>query len=113
MKKIICAALAASAFLCAFNAAQAEDAQMRVKLADINMATEAGAKVALARIEFSAANFCEQSAGRETLERTSATNRCIAQMTLKSVKQLNAPMVTALLQGAAVTEKPSQLAMAR
>lgn len=112
MKKIMFAALAASAFL-SFNAAQAEDAQMRVKLADINMSTEAGAKAALSRIQFSAANFCEQSAGRESLERAKVTDRCVAQMTLKSVKQLNAPMVTALLQGAGVTDKPAQLAMAQ
>jgi UrcA family protein len=111
MKKIICAALTASTLLCA--AAHAEDAQMRVKLADINMATAAGARTALARIQFSAANFCEQSAGRETLERATVTDRCVAQMTLKSVRQLNAPMVTALLQGAAATDKPSQLAMAQ
>ena len=110
MKKIICAALVASTFACAFSAAQAEDAQMRVKLADINIATAAGARTALARIQFSAANFCEQSSGRESLERTSVTDRCVAQMTLKSVKQLNAPMVTALLQGAAVTDKPTQFA---
>lgn len=107
MKKIIFAALAASAFLGAFNAAQAEEGQMRVKLADINMSTEAGAKAALARIEFSAANFCEQTSGRESLERMYVKSRCVTAMTRKGVKQLNAPMVSALLDGGA---KPSQLA---
>src|ERR1700740_2184528 len=95
VKKIMFAALTASAFLCAISAAQAEDAQMRVKLADVNVATDAGAKTALTRIEYSAANFCEQSFGRESLERQAVKNHCVAEMTRKSVRQLNAPMVTA------------------
>jgi UrcA family protein len=112
MKKIMFAALTASAFLCAMNAAQAEDGQMRVKMADLNVATAAGAKVALARIDFSAANFCEQTSGRESLERLYVKKRCVTEMTRKSVNQLNAPMVTALLDQR-TGEKPSQLAMAR
>jgi UrcA family protein len=113
MKKIMFAALTVSAFLCTINAAQAEDAQMRVKLADINVASDAGAKTALTRIQFSAANFCEQSSGRESLERQSLKNHCVAEMTRKSVQQLNAPMVTALLGGRTLAEKPAQIAMAR
>jgi UrcA family protein len=113
MKQFMCAALAASAFLCTVAAAQAEDAQMRVKLADLNMATEAGAKTALARIEFSAANFCEKGMGRETLDRASVTDRCVAEMTTKSVRQLHAPLVTALLKARVGADKPSRLAMAQ
>jgi len=85
---------------------------MRVKLAGLNIASDAGAKTALARIEFSAANFCEQTSGRVSLERRSVETRCIAEMTRKGVKQLNVPSVTALLDDRAV-EKPSQIAMAR
>lgn len=107
MKKIAFSALVASTFLAAITTAQAEDGQMRVKLAGIDIATEAGAKTALARIRFSAANFCEQTAGRAPLERASAEDRCVAAMTQKSVQQLNAPMVTALL---GVGAKPAQLA---
>lgn len=112
MKKFIYAAVAASAFLCAVQAAQAEEAQMRVKLADVNLATQAGAQTALARIQFSVADFCEKSMGRETLERAAVTDRCVAEMTAKSVRQLNAPLVTALLKGPATEQRP-QLAMAR
>ena len=112
MKKIVFAALAASALLCATSGAQAQDSQMRVKLAGLNMASDAGAKTALARIESSAANFCEQTPGRVSLERRSVEERCVAEMTRKSVKQLNAPTVTALLDDHAA-EKPSQIAMAR
>lgn len=113
VKKIMFAAFTASAFLCAIGAAQAEDGQMRVKLADLNVATDAGAHVALARIQFSAANFCEQNAGRESLERQMVKNHCVAEMTRKSVKQLNAPTVTALLGGRAAGEASAQVAMAR
>ena len=107
MKKFAIAALAASTFLGVFSAAHAEDGQMRVNLAGVNTTTEAGAKTALARIRFSAANFCEQTGGRAPLERVSAEDRCAAAMTRKSVQQLNAPMVSALLDGGS---KPSQLA---
>jgi len=112
MRKIVFAALAASAFLGAVNAAQAEEGQMRVKLADVNVASQAGAKTALARIRFSAAAFCEQNSGRESLEREQVKARCVARMTGKSVKQLNAPMVTALLDDRSNGEKPAQVAMA-
>jgi len=113
MKTFIYVAVATSAFLCAVQAAQAEEAQMRVKLADVNMATQAGAQTALARIQFSAANFCEKSMGRESLERAAVTDRCVAEMTAKSVRQLNAPLVTALLDAPVAVEKRAQLAMAR
>lgn len=103
-------ALAASAFLGSIGVAQAEDAQMRVALAGVNLASDTGAKTALTRIEFSAANFCEQSSGRESLERQAVKDHCVAEMTRKSVKQLNAPMVTALLGGGASVEKPAQVA---
>lgn len=106
MKKIMFAAFTASVFFCAMNV-QAEESQMRVKLADLNVATDAGARVALARIQFSAANFCEQTSGRDSIERIYVKNRCVAEMTRKSVRQLNAPVVTAL------AEKPTQVAMAR
>jgi UrcA family protein len=113
MKNIICAALAASIMLCAFQAAQAQEAQMRVKLAGVNLATDAGARTALARIAFSAANFCEKSTGRQTLERATVTDRCVAEMTAKSVRQLNAPLVTALLESGGKTAQPAQYAMAQ
>lgn len=102
-RAILCAALAASAFMGAMTAAQAEDGQMRVKLGDVNLATADGAKVALARIQSQAANFCEVSSGREPLDRVAAANHCVTIMTRKSVAQLNAPLVTALLPAAAVT----------
>lgn len=77
--------------------AQAEDAQMRVPLGDVNLNTEAGAKSALARIESRADDFCDANSGRQPLERAQASNRCVAAMTRKGVTKLDAPLVTALL----------------
>src|SRR2546425_86430 len=96
-RAILCAALAASAFMGAMTAARAEDGQMRVKLGDLNLTTADGAKVALARIQSQADTFCEVSSGRQSLERTSLIERCVTDMTHKSIAQLNAPLVTALL----------------
>jgi len=84
--------------LCAAGSAQAEDAMMRVNLADLNLATEAGAKTALARIRRSTANFCELTTGRVSLQRSSAVDRCVADMMHESIRQLNKPLVTALLE---------------
>lgn len=109
-RAILCAVLGASVFLGAASAAWAEDGQMRVALGDLNTGTSDGAKAALARIEFSAGSFCDADAGRQSLERTTAVNRCVANMTRKSVTQLDAPMVTALLNGRAAPEKTVALA---
>lgn len=112
-RAILCAALGASVFMGAATAAWAEDGQMRVALGDLNMSTPEGAKVALARIEFRAGDFCDAGAGRQPLERTAAVNRCVADMTRKSVTQLNAPMVTTLLNGAAPGRPASTVALAQ
>jgi UrcA family protein len=83
---------------------------MSVKLAGLDLATNAGAKSALARIQVSAANFCEATEGRDSLDRLYVKKHCVAAITLKGVKQLNAPMVTALLDGRGAGEKPAQVA---
>lgn len=98
-RAILCAALGASVLMGAATAAWAEDGQMRVSLGDLNTSTTEGAKAALARIEFSAGAFCDANAGRQSLERTAVVNHCMTTMTRKSVAQLDAPMVTALLDG--------------
>lgn len=96
-RAIVCAALAATALMGAMTAARAEDGQMRVKVGDLNLATEDGAKLALYRIEASAGAFCDVPAGREEMERASVERRCVADMTRKGVDGLHAPMVTAAL----------------
>lgn len=97
-RTLLCAALAASAILGATSSAQAEDGQIRVRVGDLNLASADGAEDALDRIENKAEVFCEANAGRLTLERAAASDQCVADLTRKSVSQLNAPMVTALYQ---------------
>jgi UrcA family protein len=109
-RAILCAALCASFTMSMMTAARAEDGQMRVKLADLNLATDAGAKTALARIRWNAASFCDAGAGRQSLERSGAVDRCVGTMTRKSVAQLNAPLVTALLGGREPQAQPMALA---
>lgn len=112
MTRFICAALATAAIFSGVTAASAEDAQMHVKVTDINLTTDAGAKSALARIRFSAAQFCERDAGRQSLERTALVERCVAEMTRKGVDGLNAPLVTALLRREAPARAQTQVASA-
>lgn len=112
-RAILCAALAASAFMGATTAAQAEDGQMHVKLAGLDLATADGARAALARIQSGADAFCEVSSGRQALERAAVIDRCVTQMTRKSVDQLNAPLVTALFDGHGAGQPATTVALAQ
>lgn len=98
-RAVLCAALGASVFMGAATVARAEDGTMRVKLADLNLSTQAGARTALARIRWNAGIFCEASPGLKALERSAPVDRCVSDMTRKGVSQLNAPLVAALLNG--------------
>ena len=83
------AALALSGF-----AAHAEEAAMRVRIGDLNVHEEPGARAALRRIKFAADNFCGAISG--PLSVTRASKECRKEMTDKAVAKLDAPMVTAL-----------------
>jgi len=98
-RTMLCAAFATSALLGAMTTvAHAEDGQIRVRVGDLNLASTGGAEDALDRIEHKVEVFCEASGGRLTLERAAASDHCVADLTRKSVRQLNAPMVTALYE---------------
>jgi UrcA family protein len=73
--------------------AHAETAQMRVRLGDLDLKTEAGAQRALLRIKLAARDFCEVPL---EIMRTPAYDRCRRDLVARAVKQLDAPMVTAL-----------------
>jgi UrcA family protein len=96
----------------ATSAAWAEDGQIRVNLAGVDLQTHAGAQVALARIRYQAAQFCEADAGRTTLDRTMASNRCVGVMTERAVNQLGAAQVTALYGARPVMAATRVLALA-
>lgn len=98
-RTMLCAAFAASAFLGAMTTvAHAEDGEIRVRVGDLDLASSDGAEDALERIENKVEVFCEASGGRLTLQRAAASEQCVADLTRRSVRQLDAPMVTALYE---------------
>lgn len=90
------AALALSGF-----AAHAEEATMRVRVGDLNVHEEPGARAALRRIKYAVNNFCGPINGYP-LGITRASKECRKDMTDKAVAKLDAPMVTALYAPATV-----------
>ena len=99
MRRTILCVATASAFLGAMTAARAEEAQMRVKITDLNLATVEGAKTALIRIKAGARTFCGADVALQPLDRVAEQTRCVVEMTRRGVDTLHAPLVTALLMG--------------
>lgn len=85
--------VAVIAFVASAASAQAETAQMRVKVGDLDLNTKAGAQRALMRIKFAARDFC---AIPDELPLTPGYERCRRALVAMAVEQLDAPMVTAL-----------------
>ena len=106
-RAMLCAMVGVSILMGATTVARSEDASMRVKLAGLNLTTQAGAQTALARIRWSAGVFCDASPGLKALERSAPVDRCVSEMTRKGVSQLNSPLVTALLEGRPANVSPS------
>jgi UrcA family protein len=92
----MCAALTASTLLGATAVARAEDAQMRVNMAGLDLGTGPGATAVLARIRYQAAKFCGSAEGRMGLDRTLLADQCRATMVRRAVEQLGSARVTAL-----------------
>lgn len=96
MKRVLMMAGAALAFGAAFPAqAQPQQDRMIVRLTGLQLDGDGGAQIALKRIENAAATFCPAPAQR-FFDRDNA--QCRAEMTVRAVDQLNAPLVTALYQ---------------
>src|SRR5436190_5643385 len=97
MQRFVFAAVAAVALFA--SPAMAEDrapVRMHVHLKGIDLTTQAGAEVALARINSAARTTC-------TIDDTSRRTRqidetCAREMTARAVASLNSPQVLALLQ---------------
>lgn len=85
----------ATATLLAASVAQAKDDLMIVRLNDLNVAAEPGARIALNRIRRTSAQFCGEGETRD-LRRMQEQKACVATMTRKAVETLNAPRVTQL-----------------
>jgi UrcA family protein len=105
MRCMILCALAASAILGVASPALARpksmagDSQMRVSVAGLNLRSEAGARMALARIRRSAGEFCSTDEGVVSVRRRAATGACYSLMTDLAVAKLRSPWVAALHEG--------------
>ena len=95
---MMCAVMTASALTAPLAAARAEDGQMRVQFADLNIGTAEGAQVAMNRIRWQVAVFCQANEGNRSLAVRAEVNRCVAEMSRKAVMKLDAPLVTALYE---------------
>ncbi|MFI4966287.1 MAG: UrcA family protein [Caulobacterales bacterium] len=93
-RSIIFAALMATSLL-GGTAARATDDIMVVRLGDLNISSDQGAKVAFKRITTAAKRFCDVGDYR-ALGRSAQQSACEARMVAKAVSSLDAPIVTAL-----------------
>jgi UrcA family protein len=73
----------------------AKEATMRVRIGDLNLSSDAGAATALARIRGASTRFCRFNSG--PLYRAQEA-RCRQEISYKAVRQLDAPVVTALYE---------------
>ena len=78
--------------------AQTEDAaaSVRVTYADLNLQTHAGARAMLARLEAAAGRVCGNEPDIRDLARATPYQRCKAAALDAAVRQLDAPLVTAM-----------------
>jgi UrcA family protein len=88
-------------------AAHAEEETMRVRVGDLNLQHQDGAKVALRRIKSAATSFCGGEVNTP-LELSRSFRSCRQAMTGKAVEQLDAPLVTALYAPATSTRQLAQ-----
>lgn len=95
MTRFVISAAVLALALAASGAASAEDGTMSVRIGDLNVHSDAGAKAALARIRATAAQFCGGEGSRD-LGVIAEQRTCVDRMSGKAVDSLAAPKVTAL-----------------
>jgi UrcA family protein len=104
MIRLTAAVALVAALLAAPALATAEEFTVRVRTKDLNLQTEAGAKVALERITKAAKSACSETVVGSRIALTDQT--CINDTTARLVSQLKAPMVQAAYE-AQKTQKVS------
>jgi UrcA family protein len=93
--------------------AQSDDgASIKVQYADLNLSSDAGAKVMLQRIRHAAKSVCGPEPTSSIDRVATAHARCVKTAVSRTVSQLDSPMVTALYSGA-LGAAPTTLASAR
>jgi UrcA family protein len=101
MSRSVKSALLAFAAIAAVSVPAAADPVMqsysvRVAHADLDLGSEAGARTAIARIEQAAAQACGKRPAPRLIGATQTHRACLADVTLKAVETINAPVLTAL-----------------
>jgi UrcA family protein len=101
------AALLAAAVTAGANAAQPDpDAvTVRVPVADLNLATQQGAAVALRRIRRAAGSICGEQPAAVDLKRRALYDSCMRSTVSKVIASLNNPLVTAQYSGRALAPR--------
>jgi UrcA family protein len=102
-KTTILAALAAAAINTGAHGAARPDPDaitVRVSLADLNLAGEPGAAIALRRIDAAAKSICGDEPAIVELGRMALYSACMRSTVGRAVDTLNSPVVTALYAGA-------------
>jgi UrcA family protein len=88
-----------TAALCAASVQAAEDVPSKtVRFADLNITTEAGAKVLYSRIRAAAQDVCHDSSGGDPIQRL-GVSACIAKAIDKAVRDVNSPVLSSLRFG--------------
>ena len=85
----------------AFAANSDGQVSIRLSIADLNMNSEAGARVALSRIRYTAEKICGEP-GR-SLRRQTLVRECVANTVGRTVATVDLPILTAASQGQHVT----------
>ena len=91
----------------AFAASPDDPISVKVSLADLNMASEAGAREALARLQYAANQACGGDVSDQTLGEQMRFRSCAKQAVLRAVTAINQPALTAASQGRHVTAMAS------
>jgi UrcA family protein len=91
----------------AFAASPDDPISVKVSLADLNMASEAGAQTALARIRLAANQACGGDLSDQTLGEQMQFRSCAKQAVQRAVAAINQPALTAVSQGRHVTTMAS------
>jgi UrcA family protein len=80
-------------------AATPDQVTVKVSTADLNMNSEAGARVALARIRHAAKEICGDSGARTSLDQTMQLHACVNGVVERAVAASNQPTLVAVSQG--------------
>jgi UrcA family protein len=74
---------------------------VRIKYADLDLATEAGALTAIKRVDEAAQTACGERPSPRLIMATQAHQACVGVFTRKAIEAIGSPVLTALLERSA------------